>query len=144
VKSSSGKYIQLQVVPPTVPILSIGDTSKNLGTFALAILNQPEKTLNGKYVVAYVSKTTTGGLLESWNKATGRSGLYVQISSSKDYDSLWPGAGEEMGGMMKFWEEAGEKSWSSEDLVHPHELGINTEALMGDEEAFRSYDWSNL
>ena len=135
--------MQLQPARASTPILSIGDAGKNVGPFAVAILSQPELT-HGKFVLAYVEKTTSGGLLQTWSKATGKPAVYVQTSSMEEYNNIWPMWGEEMGTMMKFWDEEGDKSWTGEDNVLTKEdLGI-TDKFVGNHEAFQSMDWSAL
>ena len=91
-----------------------------------------------------MEKTTTGELLEKWSKVTGKESLYVQISDLEDFDKLWPGWGKEMGDMMAFWAEAGDKSWSGEDFITAKELGIEGSEFVGDEGAYRAQDWSGL
>jgi len=139
---TSGKYVQLQPTPPTVPIQSIGDASKNVGIFVRAILASPKLTLGGKFVLASIEETTSGELLKTWSKATGREAVYVQVPSLEEYDSIWPMWGQEIGVMMKFWEEAGDKSWSGESgILTLKDLGIKDE-FVGNEQAFKSIDWS--
>jgi len=140
---TSGKYVQFQLVPPTVPILSIGDTRSNVGKFALAILSQDQLTLGGKFVLAYVEKTTTGELLEAWSKATGKPSVYVQVTSIGDFNNMWPMWGQEMGVMMQFWNEAGDRSWSGEDVLTKEDLGIKEEFVKV-EDAYKRMNWSAL
>jgi len=140
---TSAKYIQFQLVPPTVPILSIGDTRSNVGKFALAILSQAQLTLGGKFVLAYVEKTTTGELLETWSKATGKPSVYVQVTSIGDFNNMWPMWGQEMGVMMQFWNEAGDRSWSGEDVLTKEDLGIKEEFVKV-EDAYKRMNWSAL
>ena len=140
-QKSSGKHVQLQPSPPSVPIFTIGDAKANTGIFVRAILNQPKLTLS-KFVLAYVESLTIGQLLENWSAATGKPSVYVQ-TSLEDFDSVWPMWGHEMGIMMKFWEEAGEKSWSGEEVLTKEDLGIK-EVLVGSKEAFSRIDWTNV
>jgi len=140
---TSGKYVQLSPAPPTVPILSIGDSRSNVGIFTNAILAQPSLT-HSRYVLAYVEETTTGGLLEQWSKVTGKESVYVQVKDLEEFDQLWPGWGAEMGGMMAFWAEAGDKSWTGEDFITPKELGVEGSKFVGIEGAYAGQDWSGL
>jgi len=142
---TSGKYIQTQPVPPSVPLLSIGDTVKNVGVFTNAILAQPKVTLPSKIVLAYAEETTTGGFLQSWSEGTGKESLYVEVKEEA-WDKLWPLWGHEMGVMMEFWNEAQDKSWSSQDqeVITKKELGIKDGELVGPKEAFAAMDWSFL
>ena len=50
----NGQYIQLLPTPKTTHLPSLGVAKKNIGLFVKAILEQSEKTLNGKYVSGYV------------------------------------------------------------------------------------------
>ena len=138
-QKSSGKYVQLQPTPPTVPILSIGDISKNVGVFTSAILAQPQLTRK-RYVLAYVEKSTMGEMLQTWGNVTGKSTAYVQ-TSLEEFDQVWPMWAREMGVMMQFWEEYGENSWSGEDFLTSKELGIK-EKFAGIKETFEESDWS--
>jgi len=142
-QKTSGKYLQMQPSPPTVPILSIGDVVKNLGTFASAILAQPRLT-HGRYVFAYVEKTTIGEILQTWSKATGKPSVYVQTASLEDFNRAWPSWGPALGVMMKYWEESGDKSWSGEEFLTRNELGLSDAEFVGIEETFKGMDWSFL
>jgi hypothetical protein len=141
----SGKYIQTQPAPPTVPLYSMGDAVKNVGVFTNAILAQPKLTLPSKIVLAYAEETTNGGLLQSWSEGTGKESLYVEVKGEA-WDKLWPMWGHEMGVMMEFWNAAQDKSWSSDDqeVVTKKELGIADRELVGSKEAFAAMDWSLL
>ena len=133
--------MQIQAAPPETPVLSIGDASKNVGVYAKAILAQPQVTRGGKYVIAYNEETTIGGLLETWSKVTGKPSVYVQTTSLKAFDDIWPVEGYEMGGMLKFWEEAQDKSWSGEELLTGKDLNIESDKLVTIEETYKSMDW---
>jgi hypothetical protein len=133
---TAGKYIQIQSTPASVPILSIGDARTNIGIFVKAILEQPRKTLPGKFVLAYAEETTAGDMLQTWARAQGKAAQYVQVDRDT-FNALWPGWSEEMGIMMEFWDWAQEKSWSGEDMILTKEdLGVS--GLVGVEEAFRA------
>ncbi|KAF7556430.1 hypothetical protein G7Z17_g1404 [Cylindrodendrum hubeiense] len=110
---TADKYVLFQSTPADVPILAIGDTRVNAGPFVSAILSQPEKTLNGKIVLAYTEKTTMGELLDIWGKTQGKQVQYVQIDQAP-FHALWPLWAQEMGIMMEFWDWAREKSWTAE------------------------------
>jgi len=140
---TSGKYVHLSTASPNAPVLSIGDATKNIGVFTSAILAQPNLTL-GKFVFAYVEETTTGQLLQTWSKATGKPSAYVQVVSVEDLNRLWPQWGQEMGIMMKFWEDYGDKSWSGEEVLTKKDLGLEGEKFVGIEETYKNQDWSAL
>jgi hypothetical protein len=142
VKKSSGKHVQLQPTPASVPVLAMGDARINVGIFATSILAQPPLTL-GKFVLAYVEKTTVGGLLETWGKAVGKPVVYVQTATLEAFNDVWPMWGHEMGVMMKFWEEMQEESWSGEVVLTKEDLGIKS-GLVGAEQSFKNVDWSTV
>jgi hypothetical protein len=139
---SSGKYVQLAATGPEASILSIGDVTKNIGIFTSAFLAQPELT-HGRFVLAYVEETTAGSMLETWSKATGKRSVFVK-TSIEDYDAVWQAWGLEIGAMMRFWEEAGEKSWSGEEVLTKEDLGIQGETFAGIEETFKTMDCAAL
>ena len=132
----------MQPVSPTVPILSIGDITKNLGKFTSAILAQPQLT-HGKFVLAYVETIPIGKILEIWSEVTRKPAVYVQVSSLEQFDNVWPKWGHELGIMMQFWEEYGENSWSGEEVLSSKDLGIK-ETFVGIRETFENTDWSSL
>ncbi|KAF7556801.1 hypothetical protein G7Z17_g1152 [Cylindrodendrum hubeiense] len=138
--SGSGKYIQLQASPPSVPINSSGDTEVNVGIFVKSIISQPEKT-RGKFVLADVESMNAGELLRTWAKAQGKQAEYIQIDKEAYY-GLWPGLAEEMEKMLVFWAEAKEKSWTGEDeILTKDDLGIT--GLVTTAEAFaKMKDWN--
>jgi hypothetical protein len=136
--ATSGKHILFQPSTPETPILSIGDQTKNVGPWALAIVKKPEFTLPGKFVLANTESTTAGALLETWAKVTGKETEFVQVGLEQ-YDRLFPKWGREMGLMMGFWEKyPGLQAWSGEDLVVERDLGL--ERMSGVEEALRGMD----
>ena len=132
----------LQPTSPSVPILTIGDTRSNTGIFVRAILNKPKLTL-GKSVLAYAESLTVGQLLENWSAATGKPSVFVQ-TSLEDFGRVWPKWGLEMGSMMQFWEEAGDKSWSGEEILRKEDLGIKGSELVGSKDAISRIDWTNI
>lgn len=138
-QQSSGRYIHLQPVPPTVRVFSLGDINKNLGKFTSAILSQPQLT-QGKYVLGSVEQLTLGKILEIWSHAAKKPAVYVQVSLD-DYDNVWPGWGYEVGVMLQFWEEYKENSWSGEKFLTSEDLGIKGK-FAGLRETFERPDWN--
>jgi hypothetical protein len=136
--ASAGKYVWLQPTPASTKVVSLGDQASNVGPFTLAILKQPKIT-QGKTVLATVETVTKGEILEMWSSVTGKPAEYVEISLD-DFDRLWPKWGLEMGEMLKFWEDFGDKSWTGEEIVTPEQLGV-TKGLIGLKEAIASYDF---
>ncbi|KAG4434744.1 hypothetical protein IFR05_009770 [Cadophora sp. M221] len=136
---TSGKYVWLQPSSPETPILSLGDPNINVGPFALAITKKPELTLPGKFVLGSVESLTTGDILKSWSEATGKEAEYVQITL-EDFNRLWPMWGREMGEMLVYWEEFGDKGWSGEELVTKEDLGLDF-PFVTIKQAFGTFDW---
>lgn len=123
--AGSDKYIQLQSTPESVPIKSIGDAEANVGIFAKSIIERPELSLPGKFVLADVEDLTAGEFLSSWMKAQGKDAKYVQVPKRTFYET-WPMWGEVMDKMMVFWEESKEKSWSGEEgILTKEDFGIS-------------------
>lgn len=132
---TAGKWIQLGVTSPNVPIKTIGNARINIGIFAKAALDQYEKTRNGAIVLAYVEDTTAGDMLQTWAKAQGRTAQYVKLDE-QSYNAIWPGWAEEMGTMMQLWEEVGERSWTSGQKILSKE-DLNVTGLVGLEESYK-------
>lgn len=86
---TASKYIQILSTPPSVPVMTVGDARKNVGVFVRAILSNLDKTLHGKFVLAYVEETTAGAMLETWGKVQGKQFQYLQVDK-KTFNSIWP------------------------------------------------------
>ncbi|OQE24705.1 hypothetical protein PENSTE_c007G10392 [Penicillium steckii] len=95
----NGQYIQLLPIPKTTSLSthlpSLGAAKKNIGLFVKAILEQPEKTLHGKYVSGYVEKLTLDQLLQKRAKVHGRNAHYVEIDQ-QTFKGLWSELGDKM------------------------------------------------
>ncbi|KAH7317885.1 hypothetical protein BKA65DRAFT_609516 [Rhexocercosporidium sp. MPI-PUGE-AT-0058] len=111
---TSSQYVWLQPSSPETPILSLGDQNINVGPFALAIAKKPELTLPGKFVLASIT-------LENFNR-------------------LWPMWGLEMGEMLKYWEEFGNKGWSGEEVVTKEDLALDF-PFVTIKQAFGTFHW---
>ena len=145
-QKSSGSYVQLSPASPTTPVWTIGSPSGNIGTFALAIFRQPEKTIGGKFVTAYVEETTQAQMLKDFSDVTGKKATYVQVSL-EDFSEVWPGGwGQEMGSMMAAWSEVKERAWSGEEgILTKDDLGLGEADFAGGfKEALREMDWNTL
>ncbi|KAH8894440.1 NAD(P)-binding protein [Thozetella sp. PMI_491] len=129
-----GKFIQLQSTPDSVVIKTIGDAKANVGVFAKSIIEKPELTLPGKYVLADVEDLTAGEFLSSWAKAQKKEAKYIQVPKSTFFET-WPMWGEVMDKMMTFWEEAKAQSWTAEEgILTKEDLGVT--GLVNTSEAF--------
>lgn len=119
----------------------MGDPRINPGIYALAILGQPELTLPGKIVLAESETRTVREMVNIWSEAAGKPAEYSQIPI-EHYDNLWPKWGREIGQMLQFWNEAREKSWTSEQpVLTKHDLKVS--GLIGMKEVFAGFDWSS-
>ena len=127
-----------------MPILLSGDTRSNVGLFVSAILANPRVSLPGKFVVVTTQTLSAGDVLKTWSAVTGKAAEYVKVSL-EDFDRVWPMWGMEMGLMLKFWDEARDKSWSGEEgIIGAKELGIKESELVGLKEAFVKLDWATV
>jgi hypothetical protein len=135
-----GKFIQLQSTPETVSIKTIGDAKANIGIFAKRIIEKPELTLPGKFVLADVEDLTAGEFLSTWAKAQRKEARYVQVNRNTFYET-WPMWGEVMDKMMTYWEEIKEHSWTGEEgILTKEDLGIS--GLVKTADAFAQLnDW---
>jgi hypothetical protein len=135
---SANMYVQVTNISGKTPIVSIGDASANVGKFVAAAIARPNHTRNGAVVLASESETTWEEHLQFWAKAQGKKARQV-IISDEDLDSLWPVLGNEINLMMKFWEEAGDRSWEVPKgvrLFTRAELGVS--GLVNATEAFKN------
>jgi hypothetical protein len=136
--------MQLSPADPTTPTKSIGNPQRNIGIFVLSILNLPDKTLPGRFVIAHTEETTTGQMLKDWSEVTGKRSVYVK-TNLEDFSEVWPMWGEEMGIMMKMWDELKDQSWSGEpEILNKDDLGISAEKLGGFKEALAEMNWDAL
>lgn len=138
--AGSDRYILLQPVRPETKVNVISDHTTNVGKFVAAILDQPNLTLPGRFVLADTEVTTQRGLLDAWSRANGGVKTeYVQISLD-DYDRLFPAWGGEMGIMLKFWEDFDDQSWTGEEgILSRDDIGV--EGLKGLEESMKEIKW---
>ncbi|KAL6909293.1 hypothetical protein GGI43DRAFT_429870 [Trichoderma evansii] len=131
---TADKYIQLNGYPADTPLRPIGDARKNIGVFIRAIIEQPHKTLPGKYVLAHTENITSGEMLQLWAEAKGKRAEYIELEPSI-FNKIWPGWAEEIGIMMQFFGWAKTARSRNEGLVTREDLGITSE-LVNNKEAF--------
>jgi hypothetical protein len=82
-----------------------------------------------------------GSLLERWAKITGKETEYIQVGLEQ-YDRLWPQWGKEIGLMLQFWEEYGDKSWTGEEVLDGEALGVK--GLVDVQSALEELDYSDI
>jgi hypothetical protein len=133
---TAGKYIQVGVTSADTPLDSMGDARVNIGLFAKAAFDQPEKTTGGRAVLAYAEKATIGSTLDAWAIYQDKTAQYVKVNDEA-YSALWPGWAEEMIVMMRYYEEYHEKSFGGvSKILTKDELGLTN--LVGMEKSFAS------
>ena len=137
---TAGKYIQLANYGPETPIATIGDVSVNIAPFVKAIVEQPEKTANGAIVLGKTEDRKAGEMLQTWAGIKGVRAQQVRVERDAFYE-VWPLWAEEMGVMMEFWEEYGDKSWTdpTAKIVTARDLGIEGQ-FQSLEEGFKSLE----
>lgn len=107
-------------------IPSAGDTSVNVGVFAKAILEQPDKTL-GKYAAVVVDTPTHDEVLTYWTAATGKGAAFLQVDGS-DWCKAFGEPGEELYLNLKAFEE--NPKWAFDnDPLSGKDLGIEKDLV---------------
>lgn len=120
--------------PATIPPRPIGGAKKHIGVFIRAFIEQPHKTLPGKYVLAHTENINSGEMLQQWAEAQGKEAEYIELEQS-EFNKIWPGWAEEIGIMMQFFGWAKSVRSQNEGLITREDLGI-TSGLIATEEAF--------
>ncbi|KAF5554639.1 nitrogen metabolic regulation nmr [Fusarium mexicanum] len=122
--AAPNKYIQLLPAPSSVPLSLAGDVRTNVGIFVHAILEQPSKTLPGKFVLAVTDVMSCGKLLSLWAAAKQKEAEYVMVDK-QTYHSLWPKWGEVMEANFTYFGLAGDRSYSGENgVLTKDDLGV--------------------
>ncbi|KAK4541526.1 hypothetical protein LTR36_007972 [Oleoguttula mirabilis] len=116
---------QIQATPASVLWPMAGDSSVNVGLFVKAILDQPGKTLPGRFVRAVVETMTAGEVVQAWAAAQGKKGVVLQVSR-ETYHNMWPGWAELMDLSHTYYEMAKDKSFSAgaEQVLTKEDLGV--------------------
>lgn len=114
------QYIQLLPTPKTTHF-----QVRSIGLFVKAILEQPERNLNGKYVSGYVEKLTLDQLLQKWAKVHGRNAHYVEIAQ-QTFKGLWSELGDKMiTPMLEFHRSIERSPWAGgENALDKDDLHI--------------------
>ena len=117
---SAGKCVWVQPVAAETVVPMVGDHTVNTGIFVQRILRRPDVCLPGKYVLGVVDWLANGELLrmlEIVGEREGRNKDTVYVHSDVETVSkLWPGIGEDLGGMLKLLEELGKKAWRKDGM----------------------------
>lgn len=120
---SGGKWVWMQPSKPDALLPISGDVGANVGVYALAALEHPEKA-RGKYIYVRTDRLTFTDILKVWSEVCEKEAGYVPISAEA-FESLWGPAGREMAMQYasgELWED-----WDTlkpEAVCKPEELGI--------------------
>ncbi|EWZ46213.1 hypothetical protein BFJ63_vAg14823 [Fusarium oxysporum f. sp. narcissi] len=118
------KHVQLLPAPSSVPLNLVGDARTNVGLFVHAILEQPTKTLPGKFVLAVTDVMSTGKLLSLWASSKQKEAEYVMVDK-QTYHRLWPKWGEVMEANFTYFGLVGDRSYSGENgVLTKDDLGV--------------------
>ncbi|CAI6088231.1 unnamed protein product [Clonostachys chloroleuca] len=129
---------------PDVKFAFIGDEVINTGIYVKAILEQPEKTI-GRVIVGvadYLSCNEWAAIFQKVQDKLGSgSKVLCKECSLAEYEEKWGAIGTEVGLMMAYFNEFGEKSFSTStwgwpvatagDLGIEHDLRSTEETLLG-------------
>ncbi|KAH8902608.1 NAD(P)-binding protein [Coniochaeta sp. PMI_546] len=120
----ANKYIQIQASPASVPICLAGDARVNVGLFVRSILEQPYKTLPGKFVLGATETMTAGEMLTAWASTKGIDVIYVEVDK-ETYYKMWPVWGELMDKSHVYWGMVKEKAFTAEEgVLTKDDLGV--------------------
>ncbi|KAG4255536.1 hypothetical protein BFJ72_g15250 [Fusarium proliferatum] len=118
------KHIQLLPTPSSVTLNLTGDARTNVGLFVHAILEQPTKTLPGKFVLAVTDVMSSGKLLSLWAADKQKEAEYVMVDK-QTYHRLWPKWGELMEANFTYFGLVSDKSDSGENgVITKDDLGV--------------------
>jgi hypothetical protein len=133
--SNPTKVYTVWATPAAVPIKLVGDETVNVGIFVKSILDQPQRTLPGKFVLAATDDMTAGELIEAWAHLEGKEVVYLQVDKDTYYN-MWPIWGEVMDKSHMYWELMKDQSFSGESILTKDDLGVtglvDTKAASGD------------
>ncbi|KAI9147327.1 putative hscarg dehydrogenase [Paramyrothecium foliicola] len=128
-------YVQLVGVPASTLLPLLGDEKKNPGLFVRAILDQPQKTLPGKFVAGVVENLTISDTLASFASAQKIKAQCVQVAR-RDYVKLWDVWSELMDQSHYFLELAGSNAFGHAEDVVLTKADLGIEGLVGTAKAF--------
>ncbi|KAH6878438.1 hypothetical protein BKA58DRAFT_377251 [Alternaria rosae] len=135
--SPEKQYIQLLASPPSVRVQMVGDERTNVGLFVESILEQPDMTLAGKYVLAAVEDMSFAEIVSAFGAAKGL-GVVQHVRVTREvYTKLWPFWADLMDDTHSYFELMAGKSFSGEEVILTvKDLGV--EGLVGSAEAFKA------
>ncbi|RDW85262.1 NAD(P)-binding-containing protein [Coleophoma cylindrospora] len=110
--------------PSSMPLKIAGDETVNIGLFAKSILDQPEKTLPGRFVLVATDDMTAGEFTAAWAQLQGKEVVHLQVNKDT-YNKTWPKWGDAMDFMHMYTELTKNTGYSSEENVLTKEdLGV--------------------
>jgi hypothetical protein len=121
--SNPAKLYIVWATPANVPMKLIGDESVNVGLFVKAILEQPQKTLPGKFVLAASDDMTAEELMSAWAQLEDKGLVFLQVGKNVYYD-MWPIWGEIMDKSHQYWELMKDLSFTGESVLTKDDLGV--------------------
>jgi len=139
IHTADGSKVHLQVISmsPSVTIPLLGCEKVNIGLFAKAILDHPEKTLPARTVAGFAEKMSWKQMVHCYAKAHGIEVRCARISK-EDYRALWPVWGELMDAANDYYEFMGPGGMlgrdEEENVLGSEELGV--QGLVGVADAF--------
>jgi hypothetical protein len=77
--SDPSRVYTVWATPAWVPIKLIADGTTNVGLFVKSILDQPEKTLPGRFVLAATGDMTAAELTATWAHLQGKEAVTLQV-----------------------------------------------------------------
>jgi hypothetical protein len=103
----------------------VGDGTVNVGLFVKSILEQPQKTLPGKIVLAATDDMTAGEIAAAWAQLEGKEAVYLQVDKDTYYN-MWPMWGEDMDLAHMYWEFMKEQTFTAagESILTKDDLGV--------------------
>jgi hypothetical protein len=130
------QYIQLLASPSSVKVQMVGDERTNVGLFVKSILERPEMTLCGKYVLAAVEDMSFAEVVSAFAAAKSL-GVVRHVRVTREvYIKLWPLWADLMDDTDSYFELMAEKSFSGEEaILTVKDLGVD--GLVGSAEAFK-------
>jgi len=121
--SNPAKVCSVWATLAWVPIKLVGDGAVNVGLFVKSILEQPQKTLPGKFVLAATDGMTAGEPAAAWAHLQGKESVYLEVDKGTYYNK-WPIWGEDMDISHMYWELMKDQSFSGESVLTKDDLGV--------------------
>ncbi|KAK0386103.1 hypothetical protein NLU13_5940 [Sarocladium strictum] len=133
------KYAWIQPVAAHTVVPMVGDHTINTGLFVKSILQKPEKSLPGKYVLGVADWMVHVDMLQQWADILGEKmgerfdPIYVR-SDLNTVGQLWPGIGRELGQILRLSEQLGRQAWGKDGItpLTADDLDLRTGTSDGD------------